>query len=82
MKILSMDKAVFRRRILRVNVLLGLVVFITAFILMINGDYSNLAERKAADSIYNTIALGGVLYAVVSWMFCVMSKPFWFPTKK
>jgi len=82
MKILSMDKAVFRRRILRVNVLLGLVVFITAFILMINGDYSNLAERKAADSIYNTIALGGILYAVVSWMFCVMSKPFWFPTKK
>jgi hypothetical protein len=82
MKLLSRDKALLRRRILRANIFLGLLVFFVAFFLMVNGEYSNLAERKAADAIFNYFAIGGVLYAIVSWMFCVMSKPFWFPTKK
>ncbi|MCK5394900.1 MAG: hypothetical protein KAJ32_02860 [Gammaproteobacteria bacterium] len=79
MKLLSMDGALLRRRILRLNVVAGLLVAIVAVVLSVTGEYSNLADREAAESVFNLIALGGVLYAAFAWMFCVMSKPFWFP---
>jgi hypothetical protein len=79
MKLLSMDKALMRRRLLRINVFLGLLVFVVAVGLSLTGEYSSLAERQAAETVFNYVALGGVLYAALSWMFCVMSKPFWFP---
>lgn len=79
MKLLSIDGAVLRRRILRINVLAGLLIFAVAIGLSITGEYSNLADRKAAESAFNYIAMGGLLYAASSWIFCVMSKPFWFP---
>ncbi len=70
----------FCRRILRMNILLGLLVFFAAFIMNISGEYSNLGELKAADSMFGLVAIGGLLYAAFSWIFCVMSKPFWFPS--
>ena len=79
MKILSMDRALLRRRILRTNVILGLLVAIVAIALSITGEYSNLADRESAESVFNLIALGGIIYAAFAWMFCVMSKPFWYP---
>ena len=79
MNVLSMDKAITRRRILRVNIILGLMVFIIAFGVNISGEYSNLMELKAADAVFNYIAIGGVLYSAISFIFCTMSKPFWFP---
>jgi hypothetical protein len=79
MKILSKDKAILRRRILRFNVLLGLMVFAVAVFFNITGEYGSLAERNAAESVYNMVAVSGVLFSAFSWMFCVMSKPFWFP---
>ena len=79
MKLLSMDKALMRRRLLRINVFLGLLVFVVAVGLSITGEYSSLTERQAAETVFNYVALGGMLYAALSWMFCVMSKPFWFP---
>ena len=79
MKLLSMDGAMLRRRILRMNVLAGLLLFAVAVGLSVTGEYSNLADRKAAETAFNYIAMGGLLYAASSWIFCVMSKPFWFP---
>ncbi len=79
MKLLSMERALLRRRILRMNIFLGLLVFATAFVLNISGDYSNLGELKEANSMFGLAAVGGLLYAAFSWIFCVMSKPFWFP---
>ena len=81
MKLLSEDKALMRRRLLRSNVALGLIVVVVAFAANITGSYSNLAELKAADSMYNNIALAGLFYAAGSLMFCIISKPFWFPAK-
>ena len=81
MKLLSMSKALSRRRLLRVNVALGLFVVLIAFAVNISGNYSSLAEIKAADSMFNMIALAGVLYSVSSLMFCIISKPQWFPGK-
>lgn len=80
MKLLPIDRALFRRRLLRINVLAGLMLFAVGVGLTLTGEYSSLAERVAAETLYNYIALGGLVYAAVSWMFCVMSKPFWFPT--
>ena len=79
MKLLSMDKALLRRRIFRINILLGVLVFLGAFLLSITGEYNSLAELKAADTMYNYAALGGLLYSVSFMVFCFMSKPFWFP---
>lgn len=79
MKQLSMDRALHRRRLLRINIVLGLLVFFVAFGLNISGEYNSLGELKMADAMFNYIAIGGLLYAAVAWIFCVMSKPFWFP---
>ena len=79
MKMLTMSQAIFRRRLLRINVLTGLLIFIAAFGLNVFGNYNNLDELKAADTLFNFVAIGGLLYAAVSWIYCVMSKPFWFP---
>jgi len=29
--------------------------------------------------MFSFTAIGGLLYAAFFWIFCVMSKPFWFP---
>jgi hypothetical protein len=79
MKLLPLDNAMLRRRILRFNVLAGLLIFAVAVGLSITGEYSNLADREAAETAFNYVAMGGLLYAASSWIFCVMSKPFWFP---
>lgn len=79
MKLLSMERALLRRHILRMDILLGLLVFAAAFVLNISGDYSDFGELKQANSMLSLAAVGGLLYAAFSWIFCVMSKPFWFP---
>jgi hypothetical protein len=79
MKVLSMDKAMLRRRILRFNILIGLLVFVAAVALNISGEYNCLDELKAANAMFSFTAVGGLLYAAVFWVYCVMSKPFWFP---
>ncbi len=57
MKILTMDKAVLRRRILRFNILLGLLVFVAAIALSLTGEYASLVERQEAESVFNMIVL-------------------------
>ena len=79
MKLLSMGEALLRRRLLRFNILLGLLVFIGALIVNITGEYNTLVELEAADKMFNYVGIGGLLYAAISMIICVMSKPFWFP---
>ena len=79
MKVLPMDKALLRRRILRFNILIGFLVFAAAVALNVFGEYNSLDELKAANAMFSFTAVGGLLYAAVFWIYCVMSKPFWFP---
>ena len=81
MKILNKNNALRRRRFLRLNILAALFVLIVSLYMIITGEYSTLQERKSADSLYNTLVLGSVLYMAAVWISCVMSKPFWFPKK-
>ncbi|MCK5386414.1 MAG: hypothetical protein KAJ39_04470 [Gammaproteobacteria bacterium] len=81
MKILSKNSALRRRRFLRLNILGALIVLIVSVFMIITGDYSSLQERQAADAIYNILAIGSIIYMVVIWISCVMTKPFWFPNK-
>ncbi len=81
MKQLPVDKALRVRRLLRLNILLAFVVFAVSVYLILTGEYSTLQERKAAEPVYNLIAIGSLVYMAVVWISCMMSKPFWFPAK-
>ena len=81
MQILNENKALLRRKILRFNILAALVVLCASVYLILTGEYASLEERKAADAIYNLVALGSILYMVLVWVSCVLTKPFWFPKK-
>jgi len=82
MKMLSSKGAILRTRILRLNILLGLIVLITTFFMMMTGEYSTLAERKDADQMYNLIMIGSILYMAAVWFGCVFTKPFWKPESR
>ena len=82
MKLLPPDKSLKHRRFLRFNIVLGLVAFAVAFFLIATGNFSSLPESQAQVSMYNRIAIGGLLYAAFFWMYCMLSKPFWFTAKK
>lgn len=79
MKLLSHDRALKRRRIIRFNILSGVLVFGFAFFMLATTDFASYQELKNNEALYNRLALGGLIYAAASWIFCVMSKPFWFP---
>ena len=81
MKVLNENKALRRRRFLRFNILAAFIVLSISIYMIITGEYSTLQERKSADAIYNILAIGSILYMVVVWVSCVMTKPFWFPGK-
>ena len=81
MKQLPVDKALRVRRLLRLNILLAFVVFALSVYLIVTGEYSTLQERKAAEPVYNLMAIGSLVYMALVWISCMMSKPFWFPAK-
>lgn len=81
MKLLNENKALRRRSFLRMNILVALLVLIASAYMVITGEYSTLQERKSADSMYNILMIGSVLYMAAVWVSCVMTKPFWFPNK-
>jgi len=81
MKVLNEESALRRRRLLRLNILGALIVLLVSAYMIITGEYSTLEERKSADAIYNTLAIGSILYMALVWISCVMTKPFWFPKK-
>ena len=81
MKILNENKALRRRSFLRFNILAAFIVLSVSIYMIITGEYSTLQERKSADSVYNILAIGSILYMVAVWISCVMTKPFWFPKK-
>ena len=55
------------RRLFNINILSGLAIAAIAFVLMISGDYANIAERQRWDAIYNLVILGSLLYAIIFW---------------
>jgi hypothetical protein len=79
MKLLPVDTALRIRRLLRLNILFAFIVFIIAGYLMLTGEYNSLQERKAAEFVYNLMAIGSLLYMALVWITCMLSKPFWFP---
>jgi len=81
MQILPTDKALRRRRILRLNILAASLIFLVSVTLTITGDYATLQERRTADTIYNLISIVSLIYMALVWISCVMTKPLWFPEK-
>ncbi|MDH5778618.1 MAG: hypothetical protein OEZ33_10420 [Gammaproteobacteria bacterium] len=82
MKLLPLQQAITRRRVLRFNILLGLLVFFVSFYIIATGDFSSYSQSKSEVGMYNMAAIGGLLYSAFFWMYCMLSKPFWFPFGK
>ena len=78
MTLLPPKESLRRRAFLRLNIALGLVTFLVAFVIIATGDFSSYQESKSAVSMYNRIAIGGLLYSAFFWMYCILTKPFWF----
>ncbi len=72
----SSRKVILARRFFRANIILGGIVIAYALYSMITGQYENLQAREAADALLGKLAIGGVLYAALSWYACVFSRPF------
>lgn len=53
--------------LLRTNIALGLAVLAAVIYFIITGEYTNLAERQATESLLNKLALGAMLYSVACW---------------
>jgi len=66
-------------QIFMANIVLGLVVFMTAVYLMITGEYASLAMRQETEAILNALSVGGLIYSVVFWYLDLYFNP-QFPT--
>ena len=51
----------------KVNIALGVLVFIGAVYFMITEEYANLAMRQQTETLLNIVSVGGLIYSVVFW---------------
>ena len=68
MKRLPVDKALRIRRLLRMNILFAFLIFAISVYLILTGEYSSLQEHKAAEPVYNLMAIGSLVYMAVIWI--------------
>jgi len=64
------------KKVLRINMLLGVLVTIVSTYLMITGTYDNIQQREAQEMLLSIIALSGIFYTFVLWLTCVFRKQF------
>lgn len=57
------------------NIVLGLVVFMTAVYFMITGEYANLAMREETETFLNVLSVGGLIYSVMAWYLDLYFNP-------
>lgn len=57
------------------NIAAGLVAFVIGLTAIVFGDYESLAARQASEALLNKIAIGGLVYAAVFWMFQALGQP-------
>ncbi len=61
--------------LVRFNIALGLLAFVVGVTATIFSTYDNLADRQAAESLLNIIAVGGLVYAAVFWIVKALGLP-------
>ncbi len=64
------------QKVLRANMLLGLVVTIVTTYMVITGTYENIQQRESQETMLSVIALGGLFYTFMFWIACVFRKQF------
>ena len=72
------DRAIRRQNLLRVNIAMGILIFVIAMLLSLIADYQNPVDYREAERIYNYMAFGGTLYSAVAWLYCALRQPHWF----
>ena len=69
------------RKVMRMNVFLGLILFAAMFFLIVTGQYENLAARMEAENLLNAFAIGGLLYSALFFILCRFTSPHIHTTK-
>ena len=64
------------QKVLRVNMLLGLIVTVASTYMIITGTYDNIQQRESQELLLSVIALAGLFYTFVFWLACVFRKQF------
>ncbi len=62
------------KRIFRVNMLIGLIITITATYFIITGSYDGIQARQSTESILGWTAIVGLVYTVGFWFACMFRK--------
>ncbi len=62
-------------QIFMANIVLGLVVFMTAIYFMITSEYASLAMRQETETMLNALSVGGLIYSVVFWYLDLYLNP-------
>lgn len=62
-------------KVLRTNIVLGVILFSIAVYLIITGEYANLATRQQSEALLNALAIGGLLYSAFNWFLDLALNP-------
>ncbi|MDH5435621.1 MAG: hypothetical protein OEX83_02570 [Gammaproteobacteria bacterium] len=63
------------RKLMRLNVFFGLILFAAMFFLIVTGQYENLAARMETENLLNAFAIGGLLYSALFFILCRFTSP-------
>lgn len=67
-------------RLFKLNMVIGVVIFLITTYLTLTGEYDSLLLRKQAESLFNVIGISGLLYAALFWYLNAFYKPEKIPT--
>ncbi len=62
------------KRIFRVNMLIGLIITVTATYFIITGSYDGIQSRQSTEAILGWTAIAGLIYTVGFWFACMFRK--------
>lgn len=62
-------------KLLQTNIVVGILIFVTAVFFIISGEYASLETRQQTETLLNIAAIGGIIYSVVAWYLDLIINP-------
>lgn len=72
---MAQDKQDKLHQIFKLNMAIGVVIFLITTYLTLTGQYDSLLLRKQAESVFNIMGVSGLLYAALFWYLDTFYKP-------
>jgi len=64
------------KRVFRLNMLIGLIITISATYFIITGSYEGIESRQSTETILGWTAIAGLIYTVGFWFACMFREQF------